>query len=272
MLAACLLASSVAARPKLRSVGALARALSAKMKLPPGSVIYVGVPVWKGHGSHDVLCAGIRSELDHALSAANPSTKVLSQLQVENGFLAAGLQPLDTYFILGPSTAVPIGRRIGAAAVVTSSIREKNGAFLLTVQVFQMARGKRLAKLKALLPDSPRMQALFSQPERPIKGSTGAYMAGIGGVRLPRCVRCRNPAYPKGIYAKGTVILVITVGTDGRARNIELLKGLAGRAGAALDRAAESTVRSWTFRPAKGPSGQLVAVRMPVEINFRQDP
>jgi TonB family protein len=63
---------------------------------------------------------------------------------------------------------------------------------------------------------------------------------------------------------QGTVILAVEVGTDGRAHNIRVVKGL----GAGLDERAIDAVNRWRFRPALA-NGRPVAVPITIEVNFR---
>jgi len=96
----------------------------------------------------------------------------------------------------------------------------------------------------------------------------GAFRAGSGGVGYPQCLYCPNPTYTeearKAKY-QGTVLLRAIITTDGRATNIQVVKGL----GLGLDERAIEAVRNWRFKPAIGPDGRPVAAWSPIEINFR---
>jgi len=96
----------------------------------------------------------------------------------------------------------------------------------------------------------------------------GAFRAGRGGVGFPQCLYCPNPTYTeearKAKY-QGTVLLRAIITADGRATNIQVIKGL----GLGLDEKAVEAVRSWRFKPATGPDGRPVPAWTPIEINFR---
>jgi len=96
----------------------------------------------------------------------------------------------------------------------------------------------------------------------------GAFRAGSGGVGYPQCVYCPNPTFTeearKSKY-QGTVLLRAIITVDGRATNIQVVKGL----GLGLDEKAIEAVRNWRFKPALGPDGRPVAAWAPIEINFR---
>lgn len=96
----------------------------------------------------------------------------------------------------------------------------------------------------------------------------GAFQAGINGVGVPECIYCPTPLYSdearKAKYA-GTVVLRVTITTDGRAVNISVMKGV----GLGLEEKAIEAVKTWRFRPAVGPSGKPVATIVPIEVTFR---
>ena len=96
----------------------------------------------------------------------------------------------------------------------------------------------------------------------------GIARPGLGGVTVPACVYCPNPNYTdEARVAKfnGTVILQVVVTAEGRAENISVVR----KAGYGLEQNAMETVRTWQFRPAKGPDGNPVSTIVPIEVTFR---
>ncbi len=96
----------------------------------------------------------------------------------------------------------------------------------------------------------------------------GVYRPGRGGVGYPTCDYCPDPKYSeearKAKY-QGTVLLEAIITPEGRATNIRVIKGV----GLGLDEKAIEAVRGWIFKPALGPNGRPVAVRVPIEVTFR---
>lgn len=96
----------------------------------------------------------------------------------------------------------------------------------------------------------------------------GPPMAGQNGYGEPECLYCPIPQYSDTAFKlkiQGVVILDVVIGTDGRAHNIHVAKGL----GYGLDEEAVKAVRDiYHFKPAIGPNGQPAAVRMEVEVDF----
>jgi periplasmic protein TonB len=100
-------------------------------------------------------------------------------------------------------------------------------------------------------------------------GTGGGYFhPGTGGVGYPSCAYCPDPKYSeearKAKY-QGTVVLQAVITADGRAIEIQVVKG----PGLGLEEKAVEAVKQWRFKPAMGPSGKPVAVVVPIEVTFR---
>jgi periplasmic protein TonB len=96
----------------------------------------------------------------------------------------------------------------------------------------------------------------------------GAFRPGTGGVGYPSCAYCPDPKYSeearKAKY-QGTVVLQAVITADGRAIDIQVVKG----PGLGLEEKAVEAVRQWRFKPALGPNGKPVPVIVPIEVTFR---
>lgn len=96
----------------------------------------------------------------------------------------------------------------------------------------------------------------------------GIFHPGTGGVGYPSCAYCPDPKYSeearKAKY-QGTVVLQAVITPDGRAIDIEVVKG----PGLGLEEKAVEAVKTWRFKPAVGPNGKPVAVIVPIEVTFR---
>jgi TonB family protein len=103
-------------------------------------------------------------------------------------------------------------------------------------------------------------------PGAPAATEGGIYRVG-GGVSQPAVIFKVDPDYAeeaRRAKLSGSVMLAVIVDTEGRARNIHVLKGL----GMGLDEEAIVAVTQWRFRSGmKG--GQPVNVRATIEVNFR---
>lgn len=96
----------------------------------------------------------------------------------------------------------------------------------------------------------------------------GLPVAGQGGYGEPECIYCPRPQFSDEavkLKYQGTVLLRAVITADGRAENIQVIRGL----GLGLDEKAIEAVRTWRFKPALGPNGKPAAVVAIIEINFR---
>ena len=96
----------------------------------------------------------------------------------------------------------------------------------------------------------------------------GAYHPGTGGVGYPTCVYCPDPKYSeearKAKY-QGTVVLQAVITPDGRATEIQVVKG----PGLGLEEKAVEAVKQWRFKPANGTRRKTGSRGCSLEVTFR---
>jgi protein TonB len=88
------------------------------------------------------------------------------------------------------------------------------------------------------------------------------------GVAMPICNICPYPIYTdeaRKVKMQGTVTLRVLVGTDGRAAQIRVVRGV----GYGLEERAVQTVQGWKFTPAHDATRHPVAVWVTIEAVFR---
>ncbi len=94
----------------------------------------------------------------------------------------------------------------------------------------------------------------------------GAYSEGAG-ITDPVVIYDPDPEFTNAAREakyQGTVVLWVTIGTDGRAHQITIAK----RLGLGLDQKAILAVKQWRFKPARM-NGKPVAVRAQISVSFR---
>jgi protein TonB len=95
-----------------------------------------------------------------------------------------------------------------------------------------------------------------------------AFRPGLHGVGYPTCAYCPDAKYSeearKAKY-QGVVLLQVIISADGRATNIEVVRG----PGLGLDEQAVAAVKTWRFKPALGPNRAPVPTRIAIEVQFR---
>jgi periplasmic protein TonB len=92
---------------------------------------------------------------------------------------------------------------------------------------------------------------------------TGMY----SGLVLPTCSYCPIPVYTdeaRHVKVQGTVTLRVKVGTDGRAGDIRVMRGV----GYGLEERAEESVRTWKFKPAHDSAGRAIAAWVTIELRL----
>lgn len=85
---------------------------------------------------------------------------------------------------------------------------------------------------------------------------------------LAACVYCPEPPYTeeaRKARLQGTVTLRVLIGADGRAKRVQILKGL----GLGLDERASEAVRAWRFAPARNAQREAVPSWATVETRFQ---
>ena len=85
---------------------------------------------------------------------------------------------------------------------------------------------------------------------------------------MPVCNICPYPIYTdeaRKVKMQGTVTLRVLVGTDGRASEIRVIRGV----GYGLEERAVQTVRGWKFTPARDATRRPIAVWVTIEAVFR---
>jgi protein TonB len=101
----------------------------------------------------------------------------------------------------------------------------------------------------------------------------GAGTAADGGnyanvVSQPACLYCPEPPYTEDARKaklQGSVTLRVLIGADGRARLIQVVKGL----GLGLDEKASQAVRGWRFAPARDARRQALPIWVTIETRFQ---
>ena len=100
------------------------------------------------------------------------------------------------------------------------------------------------------------------------KRQANAQASKVGnGVAAPVLLHKIEPSYSfeaRAAKAQGTVVLFVVIGTDGRASDVQLRKGV----GYGLDEQALDAVTQWTFKPGMR-DGMAVPVQASIEVNFR---
>ncbi len=94
------------------------------------------------------------------------------------------------------------------------------------------------------------------------------YFSGLDGITAPQCIHCPQPGYPEEFRKRrmqGTSVLSALVLPDGTTDRVRIVKSLDPE----LDALALGVIKAWKLKPSQDPGGNLIPVRVPIEINFR---
>jgi TonB family protein len=127
-----------------------------------------------------------------------------------------------------------------------------------------------IASYQSRIESSPRLEQEYAELLRAqglARQQVEELSRAPGTASGPSLISRRDPEYTaaaKQAGIQGTVELSVTIGTDGVARDIQVIRSL----DAGLDRKAIDSVRTWRFRPASR-NGEAVTAFASVEVRFR---
>ena len=170
------------------------------------------------------------------------------------------------------ANAVLVGHLDGAGDKLTVTLQLLDAHFLVGPRERREVRKGPMEKVELTITGVEEQSRMAEEPFREASASQvaedqGILRAGRNGVTVPNGVYMPTPDYtdPARIAKiNGGIILLVTVSEEGRAENLQILKGLPF----GLNQAALNTVRTWKFRPATL-DGKPVAVKVPIEVTFR---
>jgi TonB family protein len=168
-----------------------------------------------------------------------------------------------------PEMEVWFARKLGAKLMVSGELRLDGENLDVSVNNYR-TNGQAIIGFKIKLPMNEQMKLLMDISADPDEHEPAAFpLAQKTGYSSPACLACPSASFsPKAIknHTQGTVVLEVVVGTDGKTRDIRVLKGLPN----GLTDSAIEAVQSWKFKPATGPDKSPAAVRQIIEVVFHR--
>lgn len=166
-----------------------------------------------------------------------------------------------------PEIAWWLGRQLKADALIIGDLTPLSGDLLkFSVAAAKLKDGKNLAALWVAVPFTDEMKALLSKSL--VEDHLENRMPPGTALNLyPKCVYCPRADFSAAAMAnkqQGIVTLVVMIGLDGRASDIDFIKGQPY----GLTQKAIEAVQSWKFKPGQTPEGNPRAVRQVIEITF----
>lgn len=207
----------------------------------------------------------LADDLSDVLATSSTKFKVIDRVRAVKALDSNRLAPEIT---ADQEVAAWIAQSVGAEAALVGRLSREGGNIELSVDCLLAKEGKSLKSFQATFPLTDKWKTDLGLNIDP-NSSVGAMLGTRTnpGATFPQCTSCPAPEFPQAarkLNARGTVTLQIVVGTDGKARDIRVVKS----SGNGLSVAAIQAVQKWRFKPARSPEGKSIETRTPIEMNF----
>jgi TonB family protein len=153
-----------------------------------------------------------------------------------------------------------------ADVAVFGKVEMEGEALIVNVEAIRVKDRKSIRSLKVEVPFSRDFVDLKEDPAKSI-AQAFATIADLKKGSFPRCIYCPRADFSEDALQQklgGVVMLSAIIDVDGLAWDIKVEKKL----GYGLDEKASDAVFTWKFKPAEGPDGKPMAVRLPIEVQF----
>jgi len=209
----------------------------------------------------------LADDLSDVLATSSSKFKVIDRVRIVRALDSNRVAPETA---ADPETAVWLAQSIGADIVLVGRLSRGGASIQLILDCLHVMDGKYLQSFQDNFPLTDKWSAELAMnidPDSEVgtMGSAGA----DAGASFPHCTSCPAPGFPRtarDLTARGTVVLEVVVGTDGKSRDIRVLK----TPDHGLTVAALQSVQKWRFSPARGTDGKPRETRIPIEVNFSQ--
>ena len=209
--------------------------------------------------------AQLADDLSDVLTQSSGKFKVIDRARVVR---ALGSNRVAPETAADPETAVWLAQGIGADVVLVGRLSREGGSIQLTLDCLQVSGGKYLQSFQAAFPLTDKWNSELGaniDPDSEVPAIRGP--GADSGASLPHCTSCPAPQIPRDARdqaAGGTVTVEVVIGTDGKSRDIRVLK----TPDHGLTVAALQAIQKWRFSPARGADGKPRETRMPIEVSF----
>jgi TonB family protein len=266
---------SLQAKLDLLASHAAQRIREAKLDEPEPKVLVIDF-FRNSAGSSSELGTLLADRFSDTLAGYSTGLKVLDRRALKEYLINewTTLEDLQTQ-----SVCLRVGRQLGGTGVILGTLDEDNGYIRLTMHLEGFGRVPKDADPMNVYDESvrfPSNQELvnlllkqgpnYRRTADEIPEESGVYRAGVNGLSLPTCIRCKQPNYTDDARAsnfQGTLRLSILVTSEGKVTDVYVLKGAPfGLTATSID-----AVKQWKLSPAEL-DGKPVAARVEIETTF----
>ena len=219
------------------------------------------------------ICTAFETLLRDSLEKMAPDVHFIKREEVVRTLPTRGFVAPDLNV---PAVLIPAASAAGAQVVVTDTLLWLRDGYEFSCEIIDAGTQKNLGqfntKILRPVPNSDGTPLLFKDPDTGVSQliSRGNPSRSVD-TWFPHCDKCPDPSYtPAAINddIEGYVEMFATVTEQGVAKDISVIKALND----GLTEKAVEAVRNWRFKPAIGPDGKPIAVRVPIMVKFSLHP
>lgn len=212
------------------------------------------------------LGAQLSKDLTASLSKAGEkivieNSAVVAELMRKNGMAPEAIDD--------PETVIWLAKQIHVDIAIVGELSIDGDKLKTETRAYRTDTATRIAEFGFVLPVTDAMRAGLNPPSesKPLESSPPLPFAETKGYTNPSCLYCPRATMAQEAVdhkQEGTVLLVVIIGTNGKASDIKVAKGLPyGLSENAID-----AVKVWIFKPARDSNGKPQAVRQAIEVKF----
>jgi TonB family protein len=161
----------------------------------------------------------------------------------------------------------PAAESLYRAALAVEETNSPEAALTMEFLAHFLREQGRVSEAEAMESTASEIRKARVAQLSPKRQPTAEVSRAGSGVAAPQLVYKLEPGYSveaRAAKVQGTVVLSVMIGTDGKAFDVQLRKGV----GYGLDEQALDAIAQWTFKPGMR-AGVAVPVQASIEVNFR---
>jgi TonB family protein len=161
----------------------------------------------------------------------------------------------------------PAAESLYRAALAVEEANSPDAALTMEFLAHFLREQGRISEAEAMEASAGEIRKAHVAHLSPKRPATAQASKVGNGVAAPALLHKLEPDYSveaRAAKVQGTVVLSVVIGTDGRASDVQLRKGV----GYGLDEQALDAITQWAFKPGMR-DGMAVPVQASIEVNFR---
>jgi len=161
----------------------------------------------------------------------------------------------------------PAAESLYRAALAVEEVNSPEAALTMEFLAHFLREQARVSEAEAMEASAGEIRRARVAQLSPKRQATAQPSKVGNGIAAPKVLYKIEPSYSpeaRAVKAQGTVVVSVMIGTNGKAADVQLRKGV----GYGLDEQALDAITQWTFQPGTR-DGMAVPVQASIEVNFR---